>query len=74
MIRGIYAVVILDLKRFWLDRARLLVGLIQPLLYVFVLGSGIGASTRFGAGDYRRFIFPGTMALSLLMTASFASI
>jgi hypothetical protein len=32
MIRGIYAVVVLDLKRAWLDRARLLTGLAQPLL------------------------------------------
>jgi ABC-2 type transport system permease protein len=74
MIRGIYAVVVLDLKRFWLDRARVVVGLLQPLLYLFVLGSGIGASSQLGAGDYRRFIFPGTMGLTMLMTATFASI
>jgi ABC-2 type transport system permease protein len=74
MIRGIYAVVLLDLKRFWLDRARMAVGLLQPLLYLFVLGSGIGASSQLGAGDYRRFIFPGTMGLTMLMTATFAAI
>lgn len=74
MMRGIYAVVVLDLKRFWLDRARMLVGLLQPLLYLFVLGSGIGASSRLGVGDYQRFIFPGTMGLTLLMTATFAAI
>jgi ABC-2 type transport system permease protein len=74
MMRGILAIVILDLKRFWLDRARLVVGLVQPLLYLFVLGAGIGAGSRMGGGDYRRFIFPGTMALSLLFTATFAAI
>ncbi len=74
MMRGIYAVVVLDLKRFWLDRARVLVGLLQPLLYLFVLGSGIGASSQLGAGDYRRFIFAGSMGLTLLMTATFAAI
>jgi ABC-2 type transport system permease protein len=74
MIRGILAIVILDLKRFWKDRARLVAGLIQPLLYLFVLGSGIGASSRMGGGDYRRFIFPGTMGLSMLFTATFAAI
>jgi len=72
--RGIFAVALLDLKRFWLDRARLVTGLAQPLLYLFVLGSGIGSSTHLGGGDYRRFIFPGTMALSMLFTASFAAI
>ena len=74
MIRGIFAIVILDLKRFWLDRARLIAGLIQPLLYLFVLGAGIGASSKMGGGDYRRFIFPGTMGLSLLFSATFAAI
>jgi ABC-2 type transport system permease protein len=74
MIRGIFAIVILDLKRFWLDRARLIAGLIQPLLYLFVLGAGIGASSKMGGLDYRRFIFPGTMGLSLLFSATFAAI
>jgi ABC-2 type transport system permease protein len=74
MIRGIVAIVILDLKRFWMDRARLVAGLVQPLLYLFVLGAGIGASSKMGGGDYRRFIFPGTMGLSLLFAATFAAI
>jgi ABC-2 type transport system permease protein len=74
MMRGIIAIVILDLKRFWLDRARLITGLIQPLLYLFVLGAGIGASSKMGGGDYRRFIYPGTMGLSLLFSATFAAI
>ena len=74
MIRGIIAILVLDLKRFWQDRARLVAGLVQPLLYLFVLGAGIGASSRMGGGDYRRFIFPGTMGLSLLFTATFSAI
>jgi ABC-2 type transport system permease protein len=74
MMRGIYAVVVLDLKRFWLDRARLVTGLIQPLLYLFVLGVGLGASSQLGGSDYQRYIFPGVVALSLLFTATFAAI
>ena len=74
MTRAIFAIVVLDLKRFWVDRARLVDGLVQPLLYLFVLGAGIGASSKMGGGDYRRFIFPGTMGLSLLFSATFAAI
>jgi len=73
MIRGIYAVMVLDLKRFWLDKARLVTGLAQPLLYLFVLGAGIGSSSQLG-GNYQRFIFPGVLALSMLFTATFAAI
>jgi ABC-2 type transport system permease protein len=74
MMRGILAIVIHDLKRAWLDRARLIAGLVQPLLYLFVLGAGIGAGSRMGGGDYRRFIFAGTMGLSLLFSATFSAI
>lgn len=74
MIRGIYAVTVLDLKRFWLDRARIVTGLIQPLLYLFVLGAGIGSNTTGGGSDYKRFIFPGVVGLSMLFTATFAAI
>ncbi len=73
MMRGIYAVIVLDLKRFWLDRARLVMGLVQPLLYLFVLGAGIGSSSTLG-GNYQSFIFPGVLGLSMLFTATFAAI
>jgi len=74
MMRGIYAVVVLDLKRAWLDRARLLTGLAQPLLYLFVLGAGLGGSSRMGGPDFQRYIFPGVISLSLLFTAVFMAI
>lgn len=72
--RGLLAVIILDLKRLWVDRIRLVSSLIQPLLYLFVLGSGLGASSTLGSGRYLPFIFPGVVALSLLFTSVFAAI
>ncbi len=74
MWRGIWAIVVLDMKRFWLEKARLVAGLAQPLLYLFVLGKGIGASSQMGGADYQRFIFPGVLGLSLLFTATFGAI
>ena len=74
MIRGMYAIILLDMKRAWLDRARLAAGLAQPLLYLFVLGAGLGANSQLGGGEYRRYIFPGVVALSLLFSATFAAI
>lgn len=72
--RGLLAVIILDLKRLWVDRVRLISSLIQPLLYLFVLGSGLGASSRLGSGSYLPYIFPGVVSLSLLFTSVFAAI
>ena len=72
--RGLLAVIILDLKRLWVDRIRLVSSLIQPLLYLFLLGSGLGASSTIGSGRYLPYIFPGVVALSLLFTSVFAAI
>ncbi len=72
--RGLLAVIILDMKRLWGDRIRLISSLIQPLLYLFVLGSGLGASSTVGSGRYLPYIFPGVVALSLLFTSVFAAI
>ena len=44
--RGIRAIIALDLKRFFQSRVRLITGMIQPLLYLFVLGSGLGGMMR----------------------------
>ena len=74
MIRGIYAIIVLDVKRNWLDRTRLVASLAQPLLYLFVLGAGLGGSSRLGGGQYQRFIFPGVLGLNLLFSATFAAI
>jgi len=74
MIRGIYAIMVLDLKRVWIDRVRIITGLAQPLLYLFVLGAGLGGNVLSGGADFQRFIFPGVVGLSLLFSAVFAAI
>lgn len=71
---GFNAVVLRDLKRLWRQKVRLLSGILQPLLYLFLLGSGLGGAVRLGGGEYMAFIFPGVVALSLLFTATFAAI
>lgn len=71
---AMWVLIVLDMKRFWQDRIRLVSSLIQPLLYLFVLGSGLGASSQMGGDNYRRFIFPGVLALTLLFSSTFAAI
>ncbi|MHB1617678.1 MAG: ABC transporter permease [Metallibacterium sp.] len=71
--RGLFAVIMLDLKRLWVDRVRLVSSLIQPLLYLFVLGSGLGASSEMGGSGYLHYIYPGVLGLSLLFSSVFAA-
>ena len=64
-----------ELIRFVQDRGRLITGLLQPVLYLFVLGTGLstvaGGSTN--GVNFRTFLFPGVLALATMFTAIFAA-
>ena len=75
-LRGIKVVWHRELLRFSQDRIRILTSLVQPVLYLFVLGSGLNTLTS-GAMDglsYRKVVFPGVLAMATMFTAMFSSI
>jgi ABC-2 type transport system permease protein len=75
-IRAVRVVWTRELIRFAHDRMRIVVNLIQPVLYLFVLGSGLSALTGIGSSGtvtLRTFMFPGVLALSVLFTAMFSA-
>ena len=64
-----------ELIRFSQDKVRIVTALVQPLLYVFVLGTGLSSLTSEATGgvSLRTFIYPGVLALSVLFTAMFSA-
>ncbi|HYX90755.1 MAG TPA: ABC transporter permease [Myxococcaceae bacterium] len=63
-----------ELMRFWSDRPRLIGTLIQPMLYLFVLGTGLGSMIPHSGGlDFRTFIFPGVVMMAVLFTCFFSA-
>src|SRR5438046_10418744 len=64
-----------EIIRFVQDRARLITGLLQPVLYLFVLGTGLSTLAAGSTGGFslRTFIFPGVLALATMFTALFAA-
>jgi ABC-2 type transport system permease protein len=65
-----------ELIRFRSDRLRAITALIQPVLFLFILGTGLSrlASHGLPAGvDFRTFIYPGVLAMSVLFTAIFSA-
>ena len=74
-LRAIKIVVQRDLIRTLQDRTRFVSALIQPLLFLFVLGSGLGSLTKGSTGsvDLKTFMFPGILATSTLFTAMFSA-
>jgi ABC-2 type transport system permease protein len=64
-----------EMIRFFQDRARVVATLFQPLLFLFVMGTGLGSVISTSqAVDFRTFLFPGVLAMSVLFMAVFAGI
>lgn len=64
-----------ELIRFERTRTRILSGFIQPVLFLFVLGYGMNGLVGATAGfDFKKFMFPGIVAMSVSMTAIFSAV
>jgi ABC-2 type transport system permease protein len=64
-----------ELIRFVKNRAQMIMALIQPLLFLFVLGSGLeslSAASTDGV-DLKTFIFPGVLGMVVLFTGIFSA-
>jgi ABC-2 type transport system permease protein len=64
-----------DLIRFVNDRIRIAASLVQPLLFLFVMGSGLQQLSRAGTHgvNLKTFIYPGILAVSVMFTAMFSA-
>jgi ABC-2 type transport system permease protein len=64
-----------EIIRFASDRLRMVTSLIQPLLFLFVLGSGLSEVASAGTGglDFRTFLYPGILAMAVMFTAIFSA-
>ena len=64
------------LIRFRTDRLRAVTSLVQPVLFLFILGTGLSrlAGRGLPSGvDFQTFIYPGVLAMSVLFTSIFSA-
>jgi ABC-2 type transport system permease protein len=64
-----------ELLRFKSDRMRIITALVQPLLFLFVLGSGLQqlSSASTNGVNLKTFIYPGILCLAVMFTAMFSA-
>lgn len=64
-----------ELIRFVRTRTRILSSFIQPILFLFVLGYGMTSLVGSTGGfDFKKFVFPGIVAMTVVTTAIFSAI
>lgn len=64
-----------ELIRFGRDRLRIVTSLIQPFLFLFVLGTGLSplASAGTHGVSFRTFVYPGVLCMAVMFTAMFSA-
>jgi ABC-2 type transport system permease protein len=74
-LRAVKIVWLRELIRFRKDRMRIVTALVQPLLFLFVLGSGLQTVSAGGTHgvSLRTFIYPGILCIAVMFTAMFSA-
>jgi ABC-2 type transport system permease protein len=71
LLPAVYSLWRRDVVRFLRQPSRVIGALASPVLFWFVIGSGLGSSFE---GGFLRYFFPGSLALIVLFTAIFSTI
>ncbi len=74
MIQAVYSLWLRDVIRFLRQPSRVIGALASPVLFWFVIGSGLGSSFNADGGGFLQYYFPGSLALIVLFTAIFSTI
>lgn len=72
---AIYILWLRELKRYVRSRAQIIASLGNPLLYLLVLGFGLGpVFQRAGNGNYFQFVAPGVIGMAVLFSSIFSGL
>ncbi len=71
-LEGIYAVWLREVKIYMREKERLGSSVISPILWIFVVGSGIGSfANKIEGYPYQIFVYPGIAAMTVLFASMF---
>ena len=65
-----------ELIRYWRDKPRIVSTMFQPLMFLFIFGSGLQSTLSRGSFgvDFLQFMYPGILAMSIMGVAFFSTI
>ncbi|MBF8194128.1 ABC transporter permease [Nonomuraea sp. K274] len=74
-LRAVKIVLHREMLRFVNDRTRMLSMLMQPVLWLFVMGTGLGSLVQgsIPGVDFRTFMYPGMISMTVIMTGMFSA-
>jgi ABC-2 type transport system permease protein len=70
-LKGIYALWYREYKVFLRERSRIVASVVNPLLWLLIIGGGLGSVLSFNGVNYVSFLFPGVLVQCALFSAVF---
>jgi len=68
---GIFAVWWREFKVFQREKSRIVSSIVQPIMWLFIFGTGIGATVNMSSINYQDYIYPGVLTMSVLFGSVF---
>lgn len=68
---GIYALWYREYKVFLHERSRIVASIVNPVLWLLIIGGGLGSVLEFGGVNYVSFLYPGILVQCALFSAVF---
>jgi len=73
--QAIYVMWLRQMKRFYRAKSRIIASIVQPLFFLFILGSGFRVATFAGVeGDYLHFLTPGIITMAIMFSSMFTGV
>jgi ABC-2 type transport system permease protein len=74
-LKAIYVISFRELRKFIRERSRIMGTMARPILWLFVLGGGMGRIVTLPGGiSYTQFLFPGILGFTILFASIFSAI
>ena len=73
--QAVYVMWLRQMKRFVRAKSRIVASIVQPLFFLFILGSGFRVATFEGvSGDYIHFLAPGIITMAIMFSSMFTGV
>jgi ABC-2 type transport system permease protein len=70
-LKGIYALWYRETKVFQRETSRIVASIVNPILWLLIIGGGLGSSISISGTNYMTFIFPGVLMQTVLFSSVF---
>lgn len=70
-LKGIYALWYREIRVYLRERSRIVSSIVNPIMWLLIIGGGLGSAISFGGVNYQTFIFPGVLIQATLFSSIF---